>query len=72
MSRMQLQTNHTTNNLGLINLPSTRRSSSVVAAKTPKRKEATAAKASKKRGQEVQVTSLEKEIKTAQREVLRA
>jgi len=72
MSRMQLRTNRTTNNPGLVDLPNKRRSASDVAAETSKKREAAAAKASKKREQEARVASLEKEIKTAQREALRA
>ena len=72
MSRMQLRMNRTTNNPGLVNLPNKRRSASNVAAETSKKKETAAAKASKKREQEARVASLEKEIKTAQREALRA
>jgi len=69
---MQLRTNRTTNNPGLVDLPNKRRSASDVAAETSKKREAAAAKASKKREQEARVASLEKEIKTAQREALRA
>ena len=72
MSKMQLRTNRTTNNPGLVDLPNKRRSGSDVAAETSKKKEAAAAKASKRREQEARVADLEREVKTAQREVLRA
>ena len=72
MPGMQLRQNRTTNNPGLVDLPNRRRPSSEVAAEKTNKKEAAAAKASKKRDQEARVAALEKELKVAQREALRA